>query len=147
VIDTDFYPTMLQMAGLPLAPEHHMDGISLAPLLKNGEPIARKDIYWHYPHYADQGGTPGSAVREGDWKLIKWYEGNRIELFNLKDDIGEKNNVAASHPDVTKRLTDKLDSWLAAMGAVFPKPNPAYVKGSPQNVPGNADSKEQESDE
>ena len=90
VTSTDFYPTMLEMAGLPLRPQQHCDGLSLVPLLKQQGNLKRDALYWHYPHYSNQGSAPASAVRAGDYKLIEFYEDNHIELYNIKNDIGEK---------------------------------------------------------
>ncbi|MHC4193754.1 MAG: sulfatase/phosphatase domain-containing protein, partial [Planctomycetota bacterium] len=126
VTSTDFYPTMLEMAGLPLRPKQHRDGISLVPLLKQTGKPNRKAIYWHYPHYGNQGGAPGSAIREDDWKLIEWFEGGRLELYNLKRDIGERNNLADKHPKIVKRLHSKLIAWRKEVGAKYPSPNPEY---------------------
>ena len=127
VVGTDFYPTMLEMAGLPLMPEQHKDGVSMTGLLKSqSSSSSDRAVYWHYPHYGDQGGTPASCIREGDWKLIKWYDGNRLELFNLKDDLGEQHNLAKDHPDVTAKLEAKLAAWLKSVDAKYPTPNPNY---------------------
>ena len=94
VISTDFYPTMLEIAKLPPKPAQNVDGVSIVPLLR-GKKMDRGAIYWHYPHYGNQGGSPGSVIRDGDWKLILFYEKNReVELYNLRDDIGEGNNLA-----------------------------------------------------
>jgi arylsulfatase A-like enzyme len=128
VIGTDFFPTILDMVGSEPPPDYPRDGVSLAPLLKTAIEPQRKALYWHYPHYADQGGRPGSAIREGKWKLIHFYENDRTELYNLKRDIGEKHNVAEKHPKITKRLTRDLNKWLKDVGAKFPTPNPAYGK-------------------
>ncbi|MHC4495918.1 MAG: sulfatase-like hydrolase/transferase, partial [Planctomycetota bacterium] len=88
VTSTDFYPTMLEMAGLPLKPRQHVDGVSLVSLLKQRGKPKRRAIYWHYPHYHGSGNKPSGAIRAGDYKLIEWYEDNSVELYNLKDDIG-----------------------------------------------------------
>jgi len=126
VISTDFYPTMLALAGLPARPRQHLDGISLAPLLK-GESLDReKPLFWHYPHYSNQGGSPHGAIREGDWKLIEWYEDGKLELYNIPQDIGEKNDLAARHPDKAASLRAKLIEWRKEVGALMPTPNPAY---------------------
>lgn len=127
VISTDFFPTLLNMAELPLIPTQHKDGKSLVPLLK-GQKMAPRALFWHYPHYGNQGGSPGSAVREGDWKLIRWYEGNREELFNLKNDISEKNNLITQNLQVAARLRGKLDKWLQEQDASMPTKNPYYKK-------------------
>jgi len=123
VISTDFYPTMLEMAGLGSKPQQHVDGMSMAALLK-GRKMNRGAIYWHYPHYGNQGGAPGSAIREGDWKLIEWFEDGRLELYNLERDIGEKNNLADKHSEIAKRLYDKLVTWRKEVDAKYPSPNP-----------------------
>ncbi len=130
VTSTDFYPTILQLAGLPLNPGQHCDGTSLVPLLE-GKPLARGPIFWHYPHYSNQGGAPAGAIRDGDWKLVEWFEDGRLELFNLRDDIGEKNNLAAANPEKTNELHEKLVSWRKDVQAVMPKPNPDYDPAKP----------------
>jgi len=124
VISTDFYPTMLEMAGLDPRPKQHVDGVSLVPLLKGKKTLGRKAIYWHYPHYGNQGGAPASAVRNGNWKLIKWYEDNRLELYDLKEDIGEKNNLADKKPELADKLHKRLNEWLKKMDAKYPTRNP-----------------------
>jgi arylsulfatase A-like enzyme len=123
VISTDFYPTLLQLAGLPLKHDQHCDGVSLVPLLK-GEAMARgKPLFWHYPHYGNQGGAPYGAIRDGDWKLIEWYEDGALELYNIPQDIGEKTNLAAQQPDKTRELHEKLVVWRKEIGAIMPTPN------------------------
>jgi len=124
VTSTDFYPTMLEMAGLPLRPKQHCDGISLVPLLRQRGKPGRKAIYWHYPHYGNQGGSPGGAVRAGDYKLIEFYEDNRVELYNLKEDIGEKNKLADKMPDKAAELHRMLKDWRKKVDAQMPTPNP-----------------------
>jgi len=124
VTSTDFYPTMLDLAGLPLMPEQHRDGVSLVPLLKGGTDLKRDALYWHYPHYGNQGGTPGAAIREGDWKFIEYFDDKPQELFNLAEDLGEQANLADTHPDIRDRLRDKLAAWQREVGARFPTPNP-----------------------
>ena len=128
VLSTDFYPTLLDLAGLPLKPEQHQDGVSLKPLLAGGEMPARS-FFWHYPHYGNQGGAPSGCIREGDWKLIEWYEDNRAELFNLRDDVGEKTNLASMQPDKVRDLTAKLHTWRQSVGGIMPTPNPDWVPG------------------
>lgn len=125
VMGTDFYPTILELAGLPLMPEQHLDGVSLVPLLQGGK-IEPRDLYWHYPHYGNQGGEPSGIIRSGDWKLIHYYEDGRDELYNIAHDIDEQHNLAASHPQKLASLRGKLDTWLKDVGAVFPTRNPNY---------------------
>ncbi len=123
VVSTDFYPTMLEMAGLAAMPQQHVDGVSLVPLLKGGRLLGRKAIYWHYPHYSNQGGSPSGAVRAGDYKLIEYYEDGRVELFNLKEDIGEKNDLSSTLPEKAVELLDMLHLWCKEVDAKMPTPN------------------------
>jgi arylsulfatase A-like enzyme len=121
VVTTDFYPTLLDAAGLPLRPVQHLDGVSLTRTLR-GEPQTRGPIFWHYPHYSNQGGSPHSAVRDGDWKLIEWLEDGRVELFNLRTDIGERNNLAEREPARAAELKERLTIWRKETGARMPTP-------------------------
>lgn len=126
VISTDYYPTLLELAGLPLKPQQHVDGVSLVPLLK-GEGVERgKPLFWHYPHYGNQGGAPYGAIRDGDWKLIEWYENGALELYNISRDIGEKHDLVAQQPDKVKELHVKLIAWRQEVGALMPTPNPNF---------------------
>ena len=111
VCATDFYPTMLEMAGLPLRPEQHVDGLSLATLLRTGEAPARDTLFWHYPHYSNQGDHPRGAVRVGDWKLIESYETGDVELYDLAADLGEANDLAATHPERAAAMRARLAAW------------------------------------
>ena len=120
VTGTDFYPTILELAGVPLKPKQHVDGVSLVPVLKGGE-LADRDLYWHYPHYGNQGGEPCAIIRAADWKLIHYYEDGRDELYDIRQDIGEKSDQAKSHPAVVKQLSVKLHGWLKDTGALIPK--------------------------
>jgi arylsulfatase A-like enzyme len=124
VTSTDFYPTMLEMAHLPLKPRQHIDGVSLVPFLKGMGKLKRKAIYWHYPHYHGSGNRPSGAVRAGDYKLIEWYEDNSIELYNLKNDIGEKDDLAAKMPKKAAELRQLLHQWLKQMKAKAPTSGP-----------------------
>ena len=124
VISTDFYPTMLEMAGLPARPAQHVDGVSLVPLLRQSGAADRKALYWHYPHYHGSGNRPSGAVRAGDFKLIEWYEDGRVELYNLKDDLGEQNDLAASMPDKGAELRRMLHAWRNEVGAKMPEGEP-----------------------
>jgi arylsulfatase A-like enzyme len=126
VVNTDLYPTFLQMAGMPLMPQQHKDGMSMAPLLKGESRIAQPVICWHYPHYSNQGGGPSSALLAGDWKLVQFYEDNRIELYNLAWDIGELRDLAEAFPEKTGELLELLNQWKKATGARIPLVNPYY---------------------
>jgi arylsulfatase A-like enzyme len=126
MISTDYYPSLLEMAGLPLRPQQHLDGVSFVPLLMGGERPERS-LFWHYPHYSNQGGSPGGAVRLGDFKLIEWFEDMRVELFNLRDDVGEHHNLAAQMPEKTAELRRQLHDWRQSVHADMPTPNPDYT--------------------
>lgn len=122
---TDFYPTILELAGLPLQPKQHVDGVSLVPVLKGGA-LPERDLFWHYPHYGNQGGEPSSIIRSGDWKLIRYYEDGREELYQLSKDIGEQNDLASAQADKVKALSAKLDAWIAETGAKIPQPDDRF---------------------
>ncbi len=125
VSGTDFYPTILELAGIPLKPEEHSDGVSLVPLLKGGT-IPERPLIWHYPHYGNQGGEPSSIIRLGDWKLIHYYEDGREELYNLKTDLEETTDLAAENQDKVKELSSLLFSYLNEVGARFPEKDKEY---------------------
>jgi len=125
VTSVDFYPTILEMAGVKGDPNHVVDGESIVPLLKHTGSLKRDAIYWHYPHYSNQGGKPGGAIRQGDEKLIEFYEDGRLELYNLREDIGETDNLAAKMPTKARELRKKLDAWRRAVGAQMPQRRPS----------------------
>lgn len=125
VTGTDFYPTILELAGIEPKSDQHVDGVSIVPLLK-GDQISARDLFWHYPHYGNQGGEPSSIIRSKDWKLIHYYEDGRNELYNLKNDIAEKHNVIAKNQLVANSLKAKLDAFLKEAGAIIPKKDPRY---------------------
>ena len=123
VISSDFYPTLLEMTGLPLRPKQHLDGVSLAPMLKGVAEFDRGPIIWFYPHYLPRHhAKPGSAIRIGDWKFIQFYEKDRRELYNLERDIGESNNLAKLMPEKAAKMKAKLDAMLKEHGAKIPTP-------------------------
>jgi arylsulfatase A-like enzyme len=119
VISTDFYPTILELIGAPLKPTQHQDGVSLVSLLKGGGQLDREALYWHYPHYSNQGGIPGGAIRMGDWKLFERYEDGRVHLYNLRQDIGEKSDLAAEQVERVKTMRTKLHTWYTDVDAKF----------------------------
>jgi arylsulfatase A-like enzyme len=127
VTSTDFYPTILDMANIPLRPDLHMDGISLTPLLKGEERLSRDAIFWHYPHYGNQGGSPGSAVRSGKYKLIEYFEDGHLELYDLDSDIGETENLIQSKPGIADSLFEQLGKWRLEVKARYPTDNPAFL--------------------
>lgn len=122
VTSPDFYPTLLELAGLPAQPKQHQDGVSFVKSLRGGQQ-ARKPVFWHYPHYGNQGGAPCGAVRDGNWKLIEWYEDGMVELFNLANDLGEQHNLAEQEPERAKALLEKLRQWRKDVGAKMPTLN------------------------
>lgn len=126
VVNTDFYPTFLQMADLPQMPQQTKDGVSLVPLLEGKNKIDQPVLYWLYPHYGDQGGAPGAAIREGDWKLVQFYEDNHVELYNLRIDIEERRDLSKAFPAKTAVMLKKLNTWKKETHAKIPLINPFY---------------------
>lgn len=129
VTGTDFYPTLLEICGLPARPGQHVDGVSLVPLLK-GNSIQDRPLYWHYPHYGNQGGEPSSIISQGNWKLIHYYEDERRELYNIAEDVGEQSDVGAAHPERVAALSQKLAGWLSEVDARKPIANPNFDSGN-----------------
>ena len=125
MVSMDFFPTMLDLAGLPLQPKLHVDGQSLLPHLK-GDDSGQRTFYWHYPHYHGSTWKPGASIRDGDWKLIEFYHYKNFELYNLVDDPGERQNLAKAKPTKAKLLRAKLLAWQKQMQAKMPVPNPDY---------------------
>ena len=126
---TDLYPTCLELAGIAPIPTQHCDGKSILPALKGSENFERGAIFWHYPHYSDQGGTPGCSARKGDWKLIEFFEDQRVELYNLSEDISENNDVSALYPEIRDAMHTELREWQESARAQFPQPNPHWPDG------------------
>lgn len=125
VTGTDFYPTLLSLCDLPQRPMQHQDGMNLVPLLKTGL-FGERDLFWHYPHYGNQGGEPSSMIRRGPWKLIHYWEDGRQELYNIEDDIGEVADVAEQYPQVVVVLNESLQSWLKDVDATIPRLDSRY---------------------
>lgn len=130
VIGTDFYPTILDALGHPSRPHQHQDGMSLVPVLAGDGKLNREAIYWHYPHYNQHPQSfPSGVVRSGRWKLIEAYETGEAMLFDLRDDIGEQKNLAASHPDKVTALSGLLKEWRQSVGADPMRPNLRFKSG------------------
>ena len=126
VTGTYFYPTLLEMAGLKLLPEQHRDGVSLSPLLK-GETLVNKPLFWYFPHYSGGlGGRPSAAIRDGNYKLIHFFEDNRNELYNIERDLEEDRDLGKKLPGKINRLNKKLQNWMGEMEVKLPYPNPSY---------------------
>ncbi|MBT6373084.1 MAG: sulfatase-like hydrolase/transferase, partial [Gemmatimonadales bacterium] len=116
---TDLYPTLLALAGLPVLPEQHVDGVSLATALTDGAAV-RDTLYWHFPHYHGSGNRPGGAIRAGDLKLVEWFEDGSVELYDLATDLSEDQDLATERPEDTQRLLDRLHVWRDEVGANMP---------------------------
>jgi arylsulfatase A len=129
VIGMDFYPTMLEMAGLPAKPKSHVDGISLVPWLKDPKkPADRESLFWHYPHYHRT--TPYGAIRQGDFKLIEFFENGKLELYDLKNDPAESKDLSESEPAKAKALHQAMLDWRKEVGAQMPTANPNHGKAA-----------------
>jgi arylsulfatase A-like enzyme len=126
VSSIDFYPTILEMAGGKADPPQVIDGVSLVPLLKQTGGWKRETLYWHYPHYSNQGGKPSGAIRRGDFKLIEFYEDGRLDLYDLSKDVGEQNDLTTKEPEKTKQLHALLVGWRKSVDAQMPTMNPKY---------------------
>ncbi len=137
-ISTDFYPTILEAADLPLRPQQHCDGLSLMPLLRGGDRLGREAIYWHYPHYSNQGGRPAASVVSGWWKLIEHFEDGRLELFDLEHDPSELNNLAAAAPERSRHLYGLLKKWQQEIMVKIPERNPDWESVIRPKIPNNA---------
>ncbi len=126
VVLTDLVPTLLEAAGIDLAKQvGPLDGASLTKFLAGGE-LAPRALFWHFPNYTNQGGRPGGAMREGDWKLVEHFEDGKVELFNLAQDVGEKHDLAEKESARLSTMKAKLAEWRVSVGAQEVKPNPAF---------------------
>lgn len=129
VSDIDLFPTFAAAAGTS-APTS--DGIDLKPILL-GEKTPERPLFWHYPHYGNQGGRPSAAIRLGDWKLIEWFESGKTGLYNLAEDLSEARDLSSEQPDRVKELLGKLHAWQKEVGAKLPSKNPAFNPTQPAN--------------
>jgi arylsulfatase A len=122
----DLVPTLLKATGTALPPETKLDGMDLSPLLKDANAKLDRDaLFWHYPHYYETT-TPVSAIRARDWKLLEYFQDNHVELYNLKDDLGEKTDLAKQMPEKANELRQRLHQWRDEVGAAMPTPNPDF---------------------
>ena len=132
VISVDFLPTFVEILGLENKIPNPIDGVSLLPLLTQRDAFSRQAIYWHYPHYHSAGIGPCGAIRSGDYKLIEWFDeticgpANKFELYNLKEDIGEQNNLVKQIPEKLEELRKMLSNWRDKANAQMLTPNPNY---------------------
>jgi arylsulfatase A len=133
VCSVDFFPTFKNIAHVAGEIDPNVDGVDISALWKQTGNIQRDALYWHYPHYSNQGGKPGGAIRMGDFKLIENYEDGSLELYNLKDDISEEKNLTDINPHKALELEGKLDMWRRATGAQMLEPNENYKNSSTGN--------------
>jgi arylsulfatase A len=124
VISVDFYPTLLEIAGTERPAGQVLDGESLIPLLRQRGQFKDRALYWHYPHYHHS--TPAGAIREGDWKLIEFFENGLSQLYDLRDDLGEQTDLSAVFPRKALELQIKLARWRRSVGAAMPQANPDF---------------------
>jgi len=127
VTSMDIYPTLLSLAKIPLLPDQHIDGKDILSVQSQTD---TPTLYWHYPHYHGSTWTPGAAIRSGSWKLIEFYDYEKVELYNLAMDIGETVNLTDSFPDKQKELLELLHSWQQEVNAQMPTPNRRILSGS-----------------
>ena len=126
IMSIDVFPTIMGLTNTNPQRQTKFDGIDFSGLLTRKENIQREELFWHYPHYHLEGARPYGAIRKGDWKLVETFEENRLELYNLKEDVGESNNLSSIYPDTANLLHDKLMEWRLQMEAQMPVPNPHY---------------------
>lgn len=126
VSSVDMYPTILNMVDAPELIADDIEGINISPAIR-GETMTRGAIYWHFPHYSNHGmQSPGGAIREGDYKLLEYFENGTVQLFNLKNDIGEQTDLSKIEIGKTKELKIKLQQWRDKVNANMMLPNPNY---------------------
>ncbi len=131
ISSVDYFPTICELAHVPVT--NKLDGVSLAPLLMEKGNLPARELFWHYPHYANQGGRPGGIIREGDFKLIEWYEDGAWELYDLKNDLSEKTNVVHQHWEQAVQMQMELDAWRRYVNAQMMFDNPNYDPKAPSS--------------
>ena len=126
ITTVDYFPTILEISGVKPPGDREIDGLSFVPLLKGKTSLNRPAIYWHFPHYHRYTNSPYSIIRAGDWKLLKWYDRETFELYNLKEDISEENDLSKKMPQKVQELNEKLEAWLKSVKAKMLRPNPDH---------------------
>jgi arylsulfatase A-like enzyme len=124
VINTDWRPTLLELAGLEVPPS--LDGVSLAPLLTGRGPAPQRPLFWHFPHYTNQGSRPTGAMRDGNWMLVEFYDEEKAELYDLGADPGQRVDVAGRNPGRAAQMRAALARWRASVDAQENRPNPNF---------------------
>ncbi|MDB4384822.1 sulfatase-like hydrolase/transferase, partial [Opitutaceae bacterium] len=119
ICSIDLFPTLAAAAGAEF--DHDVDGVDLNPVLAGGE-LPSRPLFWHYPHYSNQGGIPSGAIRVGNFKLIERYEDGRVHLYNLKKDIGEQHDLADKYPEKVARMRAQLHAWYKEVDTKFLQP-------------------------
>jgi len=136
VTTADIYPTLARAMDINYEKNKAVDGEDLFRLLAKPEKSRKRALFWHYPHYSNQGGKPGSVLRKGNYKLIYNYEDESVELYDVVHDTGEKSNIASSHRHLVKKLRKKMTNWLQETHALFPGPNPGFDPSAKQEAKG-----------
>ncbi len=138
VIGMDIYRTILEAVGVKAGADKGVDSVSLVPLLRQTGGLKRDELFWHYPHYQHYqlgGATPYGAIHKGDYKLIEFFDDMRVELYNLREDIGEQHDLAAKMPARVEELRARLHAWRKEVGAQMPTRNPTYDPAKPEHTP------------
>src|SRR6185436_14483234 len=136
VLSQDLYPTLLELAGVPVPAGQAIDAVSIVPLLDRKGGLPERPLYWHYPHYSNQGGRPGGAIRVGSFKLVEFFEDSKVELYDLASDPAEQHDLAASQPERAEEMKRKLAEWRKSVDAQMPTPNPEPVEPfGPKGLP------------
>ncbi len=130
ICSIDLLPTISAAAGIEV--KHAIDGIDLRPAFDD-QPLGRDSLFWHYPHYSNQGGFPGGAIRRGNYKLVERYEDGRIHLFNLKKDAGEQTDLSDEMPDLVKSMRAELHDWYLSVDAKFLQPKDGQIPWNPKS--------------
>ena len=121
-MSTDFFPTFVKAAGGKPKGAGSIDGVDLMPLLKGEENLERDALFWHYPHYSNQGGFPSGAIRMGNWKMIERYEDGQAYLYDLSEDVSEHTDLSKVHPEQVAKMRKKLHQWYKEVDAKFLQP-------------------------
>src|SRR5262249_53829334 len=124
VVNTDWLPTLLELAGLPIPPG--LVGINLAAWMTGHRPVAQRSLFCDFPHYSNQGSRPSGAMRDGKWMLVEFYDTEKDELYDLSSDLGERRDLAASQPERVTQMRATLAAWRQGVNAQENRPNPNF---------------------